>query len=329
MVESLSAVKEHLEENRNLQVQSVNLSDLIGQSYRLLMSRSMPDIFQAVNEAVSRGVSSLLAESDVRILGCHLTLYDARSQIFHSPIRPDSLVTKEVEPDRVILLIDDIYDLLDHLSSQGDIFDQETQSSWVLDSLRKAARVPSKAGERDRSLAALDSECTSLLRVLAWRRSEMIAAEALAASLNVPLYLVGLKHPVEMAPLLFGEKAPAAVYVSHPITRHRREQIACGEWSQDVRNLNRIPQGLAARSVLALMPTAIDELRFQPPEAEDIFVRRGGRLAARWPSMESNFSLINQRYSPGQTEHIGIKALDDAFVCEPRVASVYARVIES
>jgi len=303
------------------------------------MTFSQPEIFGKIKRASKAAARSMPDDEEVvGVLGCHLTLYDARSQVFHAAISALHVSGEGPgqKPKRLVLLIDDIYDMFDELNGEGDIFDSAMLAEMSEENLIEAAvralpkdekRLPgnSVAGN---SLFALDAEVSALQRLLAWRRAEMIAAESLAEDLSVPLFLIGVKHPIEILRSILCTPSPDATYISHPITRHRVERGMTGRWSEDVRNLNRLPLELAERGVTGIMPTAIDELRFSPPTVDDIWVRSGG-LAPRWPSMASDFRLISPRYEPLQTEHAGINSASSALASDPRIASASLRTVEA
>lgn len=336
----MEEMQTYLNAELNNTVKFVDIVDhLENKSYRQLMLNPMKKIFDDTSTAISEGITALAnSDADINVLGCHLTLYDARSQLFHSPVHAKSLVHSHtlkydenaeggtIKPDRIILLIDDIYDMLDSLGGEGDIFDRGKQARATLEDLGQSIE---NVDQRTKALADLDADTLLLRQILGWRRSEMIAAEALADSLDIPLYLVGTKHPVELARVLFGKKPPRAVYISHPITRHREDHSTSGKWSEDVYSLNRLPRTLAENNILALMPTAIDELRFSKPDLDDVFFRNGGNIP-RWPCMDSGFALIgSRRYLPNQTDHRSIESFDEAHRFDPATASAYLRVIEN
>lgn len=341
--ECLSNMQKYLEDESQIKPNFKDIGDYIEEkNYRSLLSKPMPSVFSRVHDALRSMMTGFAANERSNALCAHLTLYDARTQVFYSPIDAESLVAKkvvdsseiEIRPDRIILLIDDIFDMLTSLNRPEDIFRLDGVTSDTVDFLTHAAQCETLDGSplintQETTLAALDAEVSLLQYILSWRRSEMVTAEALAKSLDVPLYLVGIKHPVELAELLFAKIPPKAVYISHPITRHRNAQATDKRWSSDVGHLNSIPRHFASRGVVSLMPTAIDELRFAPPTGRDLFLRTGG-LRDRWPCMNSDYSLISPRYSIGQTNHAGIASFEAAFSQKGnrKAASVYLRALE-
>lgn len=334
----METLEKHLAHEIKQDSQFLNLKDLIDHDYRALMAGSLPDVYSRVSSALKNAVNLLCDQPNYGVIGCHLTLYDARTQVFHSPIHAEDLRSTDGKalPDRVILLVDDIFDMHDRLSGSGDIFDQQQAASSTLENLLSAASraevsinfdVDDPAGDdKRRVLADLDAQTSALQRLLSWRRAEMVAAESLARELGVPLLLFGVKHPLESGGLALSKDAKPAVYISHPITRHRVEQRVSGEWSTDVTSLNRLPMELARRGLVAIMPTAIDELRFSPPAGPDLFVKSGASTD-RWPCMESDYGLISPRYQPGQNTHVSYGT--EAFAVDPVAASLFCRSLES
>ena len=80
-------------------------------------------------------------EEVVGVLGCHLTLYDARSQVFHAAISALHVSGEGPgqKPKRLVLLIDDIYDMFDELNGEGDIFDSAMLAEMSEENLIEAA----------------------------------------------------------------------------------------------------------------------------------------------------------------------------------------------
>lgn len=313
----------------------LNLGSYIGMDYRQLMAQTRPQVRDLIQKAFVNALSDLNDSPAHSILGCHLTLYDSRSQVFINAVHASQVCLEGVKPDRVIVLIDDIYDMLSRLTTDSDarpgMYDLDDLATKVLGWLSPGSGdqpPPAEPSSKDLSLAALDSQVNELRFLLSWRRSEMLAAESLADELGVPLYLLGVKHPLEVFRIALEGTAPSATYISHPISRHRRDLAESGKWSQDVESLNRLPLEMARRGILTIMPTAIDELRFSRPLPDDIFMRTSG-TSPRWPAMASDYGLISPVYDPGQVEHVGIPGEVDAFEVDPGTASTYVRTVEA
>jgi hypothetical protein len=142
---------------------------------------------------------------------------------------------------------------------------------------------------------------TDLTSLVGWRRAEMIQAEALSFATNCPLTVLGVKHPLEVgSKILEGADSLRRVYLSHPISRPRRQHRLSGTWPQVVDQFNSIPLELAKGDVATIMPTAIDEYRLEPPSIENLvksptvldLASRRPRLTARWLPAATEAGLI-------------------------------------
>lgn len=267
----------------------------------------------------NRGLDNALANLDqgaaMRIVSCHLTLFSPKTRVFFAPAIVESFCAHGQVPQRIILLIDDIFDMFQRLDGDKDIFNRQLRTAELesqVDSYLNARRErfvddnPSDDHlERFDELNARSLEfyhvaadviprIEILQTLLSWRRSEMVTAENLASQLKVPLTLMGVKHPRMCSRLLVRspEVGLPVTYISHPITRHRVERQTSKDWNVEVVKLNQLPEKLAARRVVGIMPTAIDELRFASSDTEDAPFIRTTSLTPRWPLMPTVSGLI-------------------------------------
>ncbi|MBW2063366.1 MAG: hypothetical protein JRJ03_00395 [Deltaproteobacteria bacterium] len=172
---------------------------------------------------------------------------------------------KQSRITKVITLIDDIYDCWRRLKGPGQLF--------------------SSSG--DIVQAILD-----LLLLLHWRSVEIFASEQLAAQLNVPHFVLAVKHPLSVAyDLLFSPKKTA--YVAHPITEVRvLERLGKAEEAkrikEEIQYLTRLI--LSSNAILPFFPTTIDELIIKEnPTNSGIFLPE---LEQRWPFFDPRESLF-------------------------------------
>lgn len=256
------------------------------------------------------------------VLAGHLTLFSGRRlEIYTPPFearlrrlveRPavgkdstDSDGTRRLQLRRVIVLIDDIYDMYARLQKADGLYQRDraiedyTPHAWKL---ATGGLLPvGFTAEQTRSVI-LDMDVKNLLRLIAWRRSEMVAAEGIAKAFDVPLTVLSVKHEVDSLVALCRWPDIKSAYISHKITEPRGENLKSDghneydRWGQFAFDVNRLSGGLRrtfdARvaatqrdsvGVVAIQPTAIDELRFRRSSDGDNLERYSAQLADRWP----------------------------------------------
>ncbi len=273
--------------------------------------------------AVESALESLRWSDNVRALSTHLTLYEKTSNVFFSPVKIRSL-TKIAEPDRLILLIDDIYDMYVRLercnpiTGEPGFLSEDTTYPDYEGLFKKPLKrrphgtdiaPPIELTQTETSGLRVELRAGMLRLLLMWRRNEMIVAENLAAQLNIPLFLIGVKHPLCVADELLNPlRSPVATYVSHPITTVRDKLARDGKWPDYTNSLNLIPERLADAGIVAIMPTAIDELRvgtLSAVEGERLWYQT--TATPRWPLMPNK--LINA--PQGADAGLGLPATQD------------------
>ena len=115
----------------------------------------------------------------------------------------------------------------------------------------------------------------SLLRVLMWREKDIACAANASRIIGAEHAVLASKHPVKTgARLLLGALSAEMgelgisypVYVSHPISRPRRDRLSKGVWPPFVEDLDAVVTTIAQEAesdchVIPIIPTAIDEFR--------------------------------------------------------------------
>ena len=310
-----------------------DVEESCGRPIREIVQEPRADAVKEWTVGLHRALQELDQQAKFRLISCHLTLYNKRTSVFFSPSDGKEFRAADQAPKRVVLLIDDIFDMYTRLSAEGEVFDEEAESERVMGRLRDALAeslgegdAPRGLSEVEQALSQLDARVGILQRIIGWRRSEMIVAENLALQLGVPLTLLGLKHPMSVMRLLLDlDHEPCVTYISHPISRLRVEQRRTGQWDGYCAKLNQIPGRLANHGVVGIMPTAIDEMRFVAPERDHAFRRRGG-LSTRWPLVESESGLVGSDFAEGVADLVVPPAvLNDA----PAEGSIYLRALET
>lgn len=232
------------------------------------------------------------ANGCARALACHLTLFSPNRREFFVPGRPQDFLDSDHGPkheiSRVVVLIDDIYDMYARLSGPHEVFNewQQTQNynDWVT-KLSGHSLLDEEGGKPE--LLKFEVRRRSLESLAAWRRAELVQAEALANALGSgPLTVLGVKHHLSALEALVLEPGARAIYLSHKITEARRfNKTNPGTWPPFVQEVNSLSVPFQESGMILLHPTAIDELRTASSE------QRVG-LTDRWPLQNDTEPLI-------------------------------------
>lgn len=264
-------------------------------------------------EALSQSLDALGNTEGLSLaLACHLTLFTPHRREFFIPWRPQDFrvgadgQTHDVA--RVVVLIDDIYDMYARLSGPHDVFSEHQQTQNYNDWVTKLS---------GRSLLDPDTGTPELLKfevrrrtlesLSAWRRAELVQAEALACALgDVPLVVLGVKHHLSALEKLVRDPRCRVAYLSHKITEARRfNKDNPGAWPPFVDEVNALSAPLQEAGVILLHPTAIDELRTASSG------QRVG-LTDRWPLQDDAERLIyTQPNIHGAPEYAELLSLYD------------------
>lgn len=240
------------------------LASLIGERAQLEIKDSWPT---AYDNAVKNASSD---KPDIVIISSCLEYYRAETYEFYSPI--DSETVHRSNPKTILTLIDDIYEIYYRLSQAGQVFD--------IQELIERRFPPSSSSDRNskdlRRLYkdALIVSVSSMLRVLVWREKEIECGANLARTLHCEHSVLAAKHPIETGVRLLlgatsvehGMGPSYPVYISHPISRPRRDRFSQGKWPSFVTDLETVVATMSSaevngRHVVPVMPTAIDEFR--------------------------------------------------------------------
>lgn len=211
----------------------------------------------------------------------HSIYFQTQNREFFTAYNPDSL--KEFKVDKVITLIDDIYDCHARLRAEGGIMSDASREK-TFDEPHKRARA----------------RINDLFSILDWRSKEIIAAEQISALLNAQHLVVAVKHPVSVILSLLKYNSQL-IYISHPITQVRR--LAKQDRKEEADEIERLISELIIEltegykeKVTAIFPTSIDELIIKKADSEPGCLPILGK---RWPFM---FDVDSMMYSkPQQT----------------------------
>lgn len=296
--ESTERVVARLRDQCNMSVRHEDVEDALDEPIRRVVRRPRHIAIGRWQEALRRSIDQLNSSDDeIKILSCHLTLYNRIRSEFYSPVTPTIFVNLDFIPDRIVVLLDDIFDMLRRLSQEDTVpglFSASTdESTFIARSARTLGhrRIDDLSSE-DKSLLRLEHKVRSLVELLGWRRAEIVHSEQLASQLDANFIPYGVKHNIDglIAACRFLPKDTRTIYVSHPISRPRRETRDGNEWPLVVSECNHLPEVAAKWRCVPIMPTAIDEYRLEQP-AGGLLSRRP-LLDPRWPSQAMAGSLI-------------------------------------
>lgn len=215
------------------------LVNLIGQHSKLEIKDKWP---QAYANAVAKALKS---KPDVAIVVACLEYYRNGTYEYYSPVDCGSV--RQSGPLSTLTVIDDVYEMYFRLAQRGQVFD--------IQALQQRSFPPGGSSSRDpKDLRRLYKDALglvigSLLRVLVWREKEIACAANLCRTVNCQHAVLAAKHPVEIgARLLLGATSSRfaklgetyAVYVSHPISRPRRDRLRTEDWPPFVKHLDSV-----------------------------------------------------------------------------------------
>lgn len=311
---SLPQTREHLITAGAYQFQDPeNIPRLIDVIQRLPRTQVLSLWHTALEDA-----AAVLGTSDrsFRVLITGVMYHSNRRSEFYSPFDLTALTEElgrrqQLQVERVVMFIDDIYDVYGRLSSDNEIYDRfgsmETEYGRLLD---EEEFDPTKFSVAEQVLIATEVQVAQLVTLLHWREMEVTEAERIAASFQVPYLLWAVKQELPALLPWLQRIERTVVYLSHPISRARRHHADTDDWPPFATECNAVQHELAALNVTAVMPTAIDEYRLRKEPAEDTTrPRRRPELTARWP-------LIGEEllYTPDITG-----APDHAHILAPKV----------
>jgi len=263
------------------------------------------------------------------VLACHLTLFSPRRQEFYVPWRPADFRAASGHTDgalsvsRVVVLIDDIYDMYSRLSGAGEIFNEEQQARNYSDFYQKLSGVSLSSAETGTPyLLRLEVRRRSLEALASWRRAELVHAEALAQALGgIPLTVLAVKHRLSALQAIVESPRRKVVYVSHKISDARRyNRKNPGEWPLLVQEINELSPAFMNGDVVLAHPTAIDELRTRSgPGAIG--------LTDRWPLQEPSVDDLIYTLPSSAEDPPGYESLFDGLRFEGEGSSEEATAV--
>lgn len=254
------------------------------------------DFYRLWRKALSDTFDDIEREGKDCVIMFHPSFYSMRRSETYSMVTDVALELerrKSLRIERIIALMDDVYDMWWRLASDGS--SHFNHAKWRSERMEAQELDEPTVDKMTFSLITIEGSIDILTSLMRWRRIDLLEAESLALAIRSPITCLGVKRPYsELKALLLqrpGENEPSVVttYLSHPISRPRRDsrvRIENGQgdaWDEFVGACNALGNRLAAEGIVAVCPTAIDEMRFQPwKEGTDLF-KREFALDGRWP----------------------------------------------
>jgi len=201
-------------------------------------------------------------------------------------------------PLLLVTLIDDVYDTFARLSAPREVFDIQ---SAISDEYRRREEKREEPTDADSQyVLAQQQVITTMLRILDWRSREISAGDSLAIRGDGRSFVVAIKHPTQVVrDLILSECGMTStrfrpVYLSHPITRLRKEQKGppARDWPDFVSQFHNFVRVATDTEVddgklLLFMPTAIDEFRITDRGDESF-----PSLHRRWPLISEDYNAL-------------------------------------
>lgn len=224
-------------------------------------------------------LSSATNKSKLNILVGHPLYYkNSTEEIF--PVFDTSHIKEkagnEFEISHTILLIDDIFDLYTELSQEGRLYSDRTCYNFMFLYSRAKNVALQNLNNNPEAYTAWIQYCMNLL--LQWRAQEIILTQDIADQLKSKFMLWSLKQDPLVLVKWICDKDTKIFYISHPISEPRRTFKTTGSWPKIVTNINNLQVKMKNKELYTVMPTAIDEYRFEKQNNNYT-----SELSARWP----------------------------------------------
>ena len=287
--------------------------DLLPKNRQMIYALGLPK--PLLRQSWSTAVDKLLQEDqdakmDDTFLCAHIVFHHQWTREFFSPV--DVTLIAAWKPEFIVTLVDDTENCLDRLRQEGHMFSSMTYS-----------------------YAGMDGFSNSLdhMRLLFdWRAAEILAAERLAADIEVSHFCIATKHPLETVLSLLHERARPIGYISHPISEPRRN-LAAGEhalFAEFVVELRETCSRLR-RGITLIEPTTIDEFRLRRTTYEEAGAERVAHLphhTERWPVPENSMWVAPTKIEENPLDpdgFFGAELLDQFAEAKARFAEAEAK----
>jgi len=287
-------------------------------------------VCQKWQEHCHKALKSLLDPSrpgSLKVLSGHVIYYSPRRSELYCPIDMKTLSHDGASVRALAMLIDDVYDRYFRLRKPGWLFHNENLRKALLEQIEAAGlgvdQQTEQTGDPLRRLSdehnrnmVLTWKANCLQQLLSWRSHELLQAEFLARELgNKPFLPFPAKQPLCSLKSWLDDKnpvSPVSVYIAHSITKARMEHAEAltedpteDGWPPVVDEVAQLPGILARERIHGIMPTGIDEMRFEREAKTPYFT---GRLRHRWPIQGLPDSLMYEcpAESDGGLDHLDL-----------------------
>jgi len=192
---------------------------------------------------------SFKKKEKIRVLTFHSIYYHQAKREKYSPVDfkliNNVLSNQNIKIEKVIVFIDDIYDVLRRLMQKGHMFD------YLLDENSTSKKE------------AIFEAIFSLISLLHWREMEISLSRTIANLVGADFFVVATKHPSFMIKKLIEEPTDRLeiFYLSHPISEVRK--ISKKVLTDFVGKINLICKALISKGKIVFFPTSIDEKRIK------------------------------------------------------------------
>jgi len=221
---------------------------------------------------------------DFTFLTFHACYYHQKKTEFVCPVNLNQLIQLKERTKMVIVLVDDCYDIYRRLMDKGQMYEDVLISGDSLNTL-------------------IESIC-NITNVLTWRETEIAFSRKIARLLDVPMYVISVKHPDFIISRLVSapEEFLKILYLSHPISVLRR-QVSSSRLLEFYTDLSSfIKDVLTPDNVVLFIPDAIDEYRIEQVKQNDGSDLYTPKLLTRWPLTFTDKLLCEQL--PSRLENV-------------------------
>jgi hypothetical protein len=270
--------------------------------------------------AVSELLPQLKEEAEenspkVVALAGHMVYFSDKRNEIYGAISPQDLIyevedeegrrTELLKPDKVVLLVDDVFDMYTRLAPKGRLYssDAERIMPYILRVLREKDIEPFNL--TDSALASITAGALlrDILHLLSWRCMETVMAENLATIFGAGFLHWGVKQAQGSLLLWLRGEYRSTVYLSHRISEVRRQQEGEGTWPTFCEEVNDVQDRMCDNGITLVSPSAIDELRFEVDRDSGHYT---GTLSPRWPLRRQGAMLYEKPHSAADADYTDI-----------------------
>lgn len=247
---------------------------------RDLWKESIDQMFEVLGETDNGVITPVI---------CNLIYFSSRRKEFFSVIDEERFGSEAFEPHKVVVLIDDIYDMYYRLTGNDEVFDLNAELRRVANDTRDEEGTEDfdSIPEQERAYLYTQFQVGVLDDILSWRYHEMILAEKLASRFDCPFAVLAAKQSPETLARFWASDSPNMAYLSHPISGPRRNSREGKPDPEFTRQVNALQTSFLTLGINIVMPTAIDEYRIHDEKldssTESVLSKYLPKLSRRWP----------------------------------------------